>query len=259
MSFLNQKIALVSGIISKRSIAYGIAEAMYAHGATLILTYQNERFEERIKDIASDFGHCRILPCDVADESAIANLFSTLQQDISKLDILVHSIAYAPADQISGDYLDNVTRDGFLSAHEISSYSLSAMAKYAKPLMANASSSSVITLSYHGAQQVLPGYNTMGIAKASLEASVRYLAHSLGAQKTRVNAISAGPIRTMAAAGIKDFKQMLKSSAESAPLPGNVTIEEVGQTAAWLGSDLSQGITGTVVYVDNGLHIMGKV
>jgi enoyl-[acyl-carrier protein] reductase I len=253
MSFLRGKKILILGLISNRSIAYGIAKACHEHGAELAFTYQHEKFRDRVTEMAADFGSSLVFQCDVAHDEEIARLFADLGQKWSCLDALVHSIAFAPADQISGDFVDNASREGFKIAHDISAYSLIAVAKAALPLMEH-TQGAIVTLSYYGAEKAIPNYNVMGIAKASLEASVRYLAASLGPRGIRVNAISAGPIRTLAASGIKDFRKIQQAYADVAPLKRNVTIEDVGYTAAFLCSYLSAGITGDVIHVDAGYH-----
>ena len=253
MGFLTGKKALIVGLASNRSIAYGIAKAFHDQGAELAFTYQNERLKERVQDMAADFNSTLSFPCDVASDTEIQAVFEQLGAHWDALDIVIHSVAFAPADQISGDFVDNVNREGFHIAHDISAYSLVALAKAALPMM-EGTQGAILTLSYYGAEKAVPNYNVMGIAKASLEASVRYLAASLGPRNIRVNAISAGPIRTLAAAGIKDFRKMQTAYAETTPLRRNITPEEVGNTAAFLCSDLSSGITGEVVHVDAGYH-----
>lgn len=253
MGFLAGKKALIIGLASNRSIAYGIAKAMHEQGAELAFTYQNEKLQSRVEKMAAEFNSTLTFPCDVALDSDITNLFTNLKQHWDNLDILVHSVAYAPADQISGDFVSSATREGFKIAHDISAYSLVGLAQAALPMM-EGTEGSIITLSYYGAEKAVPNYNVMGIAKASLEASVRYLAASLGPRGLRVNAISAGPIKTLAAAGIKDFRKIQTAYAQATPLHRNVTAEEVGNTAAFLCSSLASGITGEVVHVDAGYH-----
>ncbi|GGI85756.1 enoyl-ACP reductase FabI [Legionella impletisoli] len=253
MGFLNGKKALIVGLASNRSIAYGIAKAFHEQGAELAFTYQNDKLKERVEKMASEFNSSLTFPCDVASDDEINSVLQQLNQHWEKLDILVHSVAYAPQDQISGDYVENATREGFKIAHDISAYSLVALAKAAMPMMKE-TNGSIITLSYYGAEKAVPNYNVMGIAKASLEASVRYLASSLGSRGIRVNAISAGPIKTLAAAGIKDFRKIQSAYANVTPLQRNITAEEVGNAAAFLCSDLASGITGEVVHVDAGYH-----
>ncbi|WP_133140079.1 enoyl-ACP reductase [Legionella genomosp. 1] len=253
MGFLNGKKALIVGLASNRSIAYGIAKAFHEQGAELAFTYQSEKLQGRVESMAAEFNSQLTFPCDVADDMQVNAVFEQLGTHWGKLDILVHSVAFAPADQISGDFIESCNREGFHIAHDISAYSLIGLAKAALPMM-EGTEGSVITLSYYGAEKAVPNYNVMGIAKASLEASVRYLAASLGRRGLRVNAISAGPIKTLAAAGIKDFRKMQNAYANTTPLKRNVTAEEVGNTAAFLASSLSSGITGEVIHVDAGYH-----
>ncbi len=256
MGFLQGKKALIVGLASNRSIAWGIAQAMQREGAELAFSYQNERLKDRVEKLAAQCDSEIVLPCDVADDDQIQTLFDHLDDYWDHLDILVHSVAFAPRDQLEGDYLTVIGREGFRTAHEISSYSFSALAKAALPMM-EGRDGALLTLSYLGAEKVVPNYNVMGLAKASLEANVRYMAASLGPDGIRVNAISAGPIRTLAASGIGDFKSMLEKFSSVAPLRRNVTIEEVGNAAAFLCSDLASGITGEIMYVDAGYNIMG--
>jgi enoyl-[acyl-carrier protein] reductase I len=254
MGFLTGKRALIVGLASERSIAYGIAEAMHREGATLALTYQNDKLKKRVEDMAAHWGATAIYPCDVSNDEEINQLFSNLQTTWQDgFDILVHSVAFAPADQLEGDYLTAVNREGFRIAHDVSSYSLAALAKVAAPML-ELRKGSIITLTYLGAEIAIPFYNVMGLAKASLEANVRYLAQSLGPKGVRINGISAGPIRTLAAAGIKKFRKMLAYNESVAPMRKNVTTEEVGNVAAFLCSDLASGITGEIVHVDGGFH-----
>lgn len=253
MGFLSGKKALIVGLASNRSIAYGIAKIFYEQGAELAFTYQNEKLKERVERMATEFNSNLIFACDVANDTDIEAVFTDLNTHWNQLDIVIHSVAFAPADQISGDFVDHVNREGFRIAHDISTYSLVALSKAALPMMQN-TQGAILTLSYYGAEKAVPNYNVMGIAKASLEASVRYLAASLGSRGIRVNAISAGPIRTLAAAGIKDFRKMQTAYASTTPLKRNITAEEVGNTAAFLCSDLSSGITGEVIHVDAGYH-----
>lgn len=255
MTFLKGKRALITGLISNRSIAYGIAESFHKQGAELAFTYQNDRFKERVETMAHEWGSKLVFPCDVSSDTEITTLFKDLGKHWDGFDILVHSVAYAPADQLEGDFLQNVTREGFRIAHEISSYSFAALAKASLPMMMGRKGA-LLTLSYLGAERVVSNYNVMGLAKASLEANVRYLANSLGPKGIRVNAVSAGPIRTLAASGIKDFRKMLDYNAKVVPLRDNVTIEEVGNAAAFLVSDLASGITGEILHVDGGFHAM---
>ncbi len=256
MGFLNGKRAVIIGLASNRSIAYGIARAMREQGAELAFNYQNEKLEGRVNKMAAELGSDIALPLDVSDDQAIDGFFETLGKHWDGFDILVHSVAFAPADQLDGRYVDCVTREAFKIAHDVSSYSLAALAKASRPMMANRNGS-IVTLSYLGAMRALPSYNVMGLAKASLEANVRFLALDLGEEGTRVNAISAGPIKTLAAAGVKGMRQMLHKVAEASPLKRNVSTADVGNTAAFLCSDLAAGITGQVVYVDSGYNIVG--
>lgn len=256
MGFLKGKRALISGVASKRSIAWGIAQSMHREGAELAFTYQGERLKDRVVGFAAECESDLVLPCNVENDDEIAATFSQLRQHWDSLDILVHSIAFAPGDQLEGDFLDSITREGFRIAHDISSYSFAAMAKQARPMM-KGRDGSLITMTYLGAVQALPNYNVMGLAKASLEANTRYLASALGPDGIRVNAISAGPLRTLAAAGIADFRKLLAYVETTAPMRRNVTIEQVGDTAAFLASDLSAGITGQVIYVDSGFNMIG--
>lgn len=256
MGFLNGKRAVIIGLASNRSIAYGIARAMGEQGAELAFNYQNEKLEGRVNKMAAELGSEIALPLDVSDDQAIDGFFAELGKHWDGFDILVHSVAFAPADQLDGKYIDCVTREGFRIAHDVSSYSLAALAKASRPMMANRNGA-IVTLSYLGAMRALPSYNVMGLAKASLEANVRFLALDLGEEGTRVNAISAGPIKTLAAAGVKGMRQMLHKVAEASPLKRNVSTADVGNTAAFLCSDLAAGITGQVLYVDSGYNIVG--
>jgi enoyl-[acyl-carrier protein] reductase I len=254
MGFLAGKKVLISGLLSNRSIAYGIASAMKREGAELAFTYQIEKHENRVADLAADFDSKIVLPCDVAFDEQIDGLFPALAKHWDGLDVLVHSLAFVPKVALEGDYLDSVNREYFRIAHDISSYSFSAMAKAAYPMM-QGRNGSLLTLSYLGAERTMPNYNVMGVAKASLEANVRYLAQSLGPRGIRVNAVSAGPIKTLAASGISDFDKMIAYNEKHAALRRNVTIEEVGNAAAFLCSDLASGITGEITYVDGGMNI----
>ena len=257
MAFLQGKRALVTGIASERSIASGIAEAMHREGAELAFTYQNEKLKSRVEKAAAEYGSDIVLPLDVSDDAQIAACFEQLGQRWGDgFDILVHAIAYAPREAIEGEFLDGLTRENFAIAHDISAYSLAAMAKAARPMMANRNGA-IVTLSYLGAERALANYNVMGVAKASLEATVRYLALNLGPEGTRVNAISAGPIKTLAAAGIANFRKMLGHVEEYAPMRRSVTIDDVGNVAAFLCSDLAAGVTGEITYVDAGYNILG--
>ena len=256
MGFLNDKRALIVGVASNRSIAWGIAKAMRREGAELAFTYQNERFKDRVEDLAAELGSEITLPCDVSSDQEIQGVFERLDNYWEHLDILIHAVAYAPREQLEGEYLDTVSREGFRIAHEISSYSFSALANAARPLL-RSSHAALLTLSYLGAVRAMPHYNVMGLAKASLEANVRYMAHSLGPEGVRVNAVSAGPIRTLAASGIAGFRGFLDYVEKTAPLRRNVSIDEVGNAAAFLCSDLASGITGEILYVDSGFSIVG--
>ena len=251
MGILAGKRVLVTGLLSNRSIAHGIAEAARREGAALAFTYQNDRFRERVTEMAGEFGSKLVFPCDVANDAEIDALFAGLAKAWDGLDGVVHAIAYAPREAIAGDFLEGLSREGFRIAHDVSAYSFAALAKGALPLM-QGRRGALVTLSYLGAERVVPNYNTMGLAKASLEASVRYLATSLGPKGIRVNAISAGPIKTLAASGISGFGKILKHVEENAPLRRNVTTEEVGNVAAFLLSDLAAAVTGEVIHVDSG-------
>ncbi len=253
MAFLRGKKILILGVASKLSIATGIARAMHREGAELAFTFQNERLGKRVAAIAGECGSEMLFPCDVTNDGEIGQLFRDLSKSWEGLDGLVHCLAYAPAGELDGDYVDVTTREGFLTAHEISSYSFVALARAAKPLMGGRNGS-LLTLSYLGAMRSLPNYNVMGLAKASLEANVRYMASSLGPEGTRVNAISAGPVRTLAASGVKSFRKMLDYNARNTPLRRNVTTDEIGNAAAFLCSDLATGICGEVLYVDGGFN-----
>lgn len=253
MGFLAGKRALIVGLASDRSIAYGIAEAMHREGAELALTYQNEKLQKRVEDFGANWNTKVTAPCDVSSDEQITDLFTLLEKHWDGIDIIVHSAAYAPADQLEGDYLSSVTREGFQIAHDISSYSFAALAKAGQKML-EGRKGSLLTLTYLGAERAVPFYNVMGLAKASLEANVRYLAQSLGPKGIRVNGISAGPIRTLAASGIKHFRKMLAYNESIAPMRKNVTTEEVGNVAAFLCSDLASGVTGEIVHVDAGYH-----
>ena len=253
MGLLTGKRILVTGLLSNRSIAYGVARAMHREGAELAFAYQNERFQERVSKLAADFNSELILPCDVQDDAQIDDLFSQIGDAWGGIDSVVHSIAYAPSDALEGDFLDGLSREAFRISQEISAYSFPAMAKAARPLLAGRNGS-LLTLSYLGAVRTMPNYNIMGLAKASLEASVRYLAACLGPEGTRVNAVSAGPIKTLAASGIGNFGKLLSFNERNAPLRRNVTIDEVGNAAAFMCSDLASGITGEIMYVDGGFN-----
>ncbi len=251
MGFLSNKHILVTGLLSNRSIAWGIARAMLREGAQLAITYQGEAVRTRVEKLAGELGVSLVLPCDVANDQEVTALFDALGSAWTGLDGIVHSIAFAPREALSGEYLDVVTREAFRIAHDVSSYSFSALAKAGYPLM-EGRNAALVTMSYVGAEKSVTNYNVMGLAKASLEASVRYMAHSLGPRGIRVNGISAGPIKTLAAAGIGDFGKILNYVEGTAPLRRNVTIDEVGNVAAFLCSDLASGITGEIVHVDSG-------
>jgi enoyl-[acyl-carrier protein] reductase I len=253
---LQGRTAIVFGVANKRSIAWAIAQKLHAAGAKIVITYQNERLEQEAKDLIADLPDAEGFRCDVSNDAEIDQLFSEFKSRFGKIHTLVHSVAYAPADELKNDFLFT-TREGFRIAHDVSVYSLIAVTRAAVPLMTDEAGGSVITLTYHGAERVVPRYNVMGVAKAALEATVRYLAADVGKSKIRVNAISAGPIKTLAARGISGLGDMLKSHAERAPLKRNIDASEVGDTALFLASDLSAGITGEVIYVDAGYNIMG--
>lgn len=250
--FLKNKKILITGVISNRSIAYGIAKVCYAQGAELAFTYAGERFKDRVSELAAEFNSTLVFDCDVSSDEQINTLFTDLSQSWTQFDGLVHAIAFAPREAIAGEFLDGLSREGFRVAHDISSYSFAAMAKAALPMLSQ--TAALLTLTYLGAEKVVPNYNTMGLAKASLEASVRYLASGLGPKGIRVNGISAGPIKTLAASGIKDFANILNFVETHAPLRRNVTTEQVGNVAAFLLSDLSSGVTGEITYVDSGFN-----
>ena len=256
MGFLAGKRALIVGAASNRSIAWGIAQAMHRQGTQLAFTYQNDKLRDRVIKMAGECESEIALPCDVTSDEQIQAVFEQIKNHWDGLDIIIHSVAYAPGEELKGDYVENTTREGFKMAHEISSFSFTALAKAGRAMMQNRQGA-LLTLSYLGAERAIPNYNVMGLAKASLEANVRYLAATLGPEGIRANAISAGPIRTLAAAGIADFRNMLDYVEKNAPLRRNVTIEEVGNTAAFLCSDLASAITGEVIYVDSGFHIVG--
>lgn len=250
------KRVLIVGLASNRSIAWGIAQAMHREGAELAFTFQNDKLQGRVEKMAADCDSTITVECDVSSDEQIQAVFQELGKHWDGLDCIVHSVAFAPREALDGNYLDAVTRENFRVAHDISSYSFAALAKAGKEMMAGRNGS-LLTLSYLGAERIIPNYNVMGVAKASLEANVRYMAGALGPEGTRVNAISAGPIKTLAAAGINDFKSMLSKAADASPLKKNVSIEEVGNAAAFLCSDLASGITGEITYVDAGYNITG--
>lgn len=256
MGFMTGKRALVVGLASERSIAHGIASAFKREGAELAFTYQGERLKDRVIDMAREFGSQLVFPMDVASDAEIEAAFTSLKQHWDGLDTIVHSVAFAPREQLTGNYADVVTREGFRIAHDISAYSLAALAKAGRPMMQNRHGA-LLTLSYLGAVRAIPSYNVMGPAKASLEANVRFLANALGPEGIRVNGISAGPIKTLAAAGIGGFRQILEHVQKLTPLRKNVTIEDVGNAAAFLCSDLAAGITGEILYVDAGYSHVG--
>ena len=258
MAFLQGKKILITGVLSNRSIAYGIAQACHREGAELAFTYVGERFKDRITEFAGHFDSKLIFDCDVGSDEQIDAVFADLGKSWEHLDGLVHAIGFAPREAIAGDFLEGLSREGFKIAHDISAYSFPAMAKAALPMLRP--NAALLTLTYLGAMRALPNYNTMGLAKASLEASVRYLAESLGPKGIRVNGISAGPIKTLAASGIKDFSKILNFVKANAPLRRNVTLEDVGNAAAFLLSDLAGGITGEITYVDGGFsQVVGGI
>lgn len=256
MGFLANKKILITGLLSNRSIAYGIARAAHREGAQLAFSYQGEKLKDRVTELAGEFGSKLVLPCDVASDDDIASLFTGLGAHWDGLDGLVHSIAFAPREALSGDYVDSISREAFRIAHDISAYSFGALARAALPMM-QGRHSALLTLTYLGAERAFMNYNIMGLAKASLEANVRYLAQSLGPRGIRVNAISAGPIKTLAAAGISSFGKLLAFSEKQSPLRRNVSIEEVGNVAAFLLSDLASGVTGEITFVDAGFNVSG--
>ena len=253
MGFLQGKKILITGLLSNRSIAFGIAKAAQREGAALAFTYQSPELKDRVTQLAVDFPGAPVLPCDVSQDTQIEDLFSTLRNEWDSLDGVVHSIAFAPREALKGGFLDGLTREGFRIAQDVSAYSFAALAKSALPMM-EGRKGALLTLTYLGAHRTVPNYNVMGVAKASLEAVVRYLAQDLGPRGIRVNAISAGPIKTLAAAGISGFGRILKMVEENAPLRRNVTIDDVGNAAAFLMSDLAAGITGEITYVDAGFN-----
>lgn len=255
MGFLDGKKALITGLASERSIAYGIAQAMRDQGAELALTYQGDKLKARVEKMGAALGTDIVLPLDVAEDDQIDGLFEQLGEHWDQLDVLVHAIGYAPREALAGGYLDSLTREAAHVSHDISAYSFAALAKAGRGLFSD--NASLITLTYLGADRAMPGYNIMGPAKASLESSMRFIAYDLGPRGIRANAISAGPIKTLAAAGIRGFRSMLSHAAAGSPLQRNVTQTEVGNAAAFLASDLASGITGEVLYVDAGYRIMG--
>jgi enoyl-[acyl-carrier protein] reductase I len=257
MGFLAGKRLLITGVLSNRSIAYGIAQACHREGAELAFSYQGERFKERITEFAAELGSSLVFPCDVGDDAQLEALFSGLAEVWPAFDGFVHAIGFAPREAIAGDFLEGITRENFRIAHDISAYSFPAMARLAAPRLRPGAA--LLTLTYLGAVRAVPSYNTMGLAKASLEASVRYLAASLGARDVRVNGISAGPIKTLAASGIKGFGKMLEGVAANTPQRRNVNIEDVGNVAAFLLSDLARGVNAEITYVDGGFSQMAMM
>lgn len=256
MGFLSGKRALIVGVATERSIAWGIAEAMHREGAELAFTYANDKLRERVEPLAASIGSTVVLPLDVTSDAQIDAVFDALGKTWGSLDVVVHAVAYAPREALAGSFTANTSRGAFAVAHDVSSYSLTALARGALPLM-QGRAGSILTLSYLGAIRAIPSYNVMGLAKASLEANVRFLAADLGPQGIRVNGISAGPIKTLAAAGIGGFRKMLARVAETAPLRRNVTLQDVGNAAAFLCSDLAAGVTGEILYVDGGFSHVG--
>jgi len=250
------KRGLVMGVANDRSIAWGIAKAVHAQGAELAFTYQGEALEKRVRPLAASVGSDLVMPCDVTDDASIDAVFSEIEKTWGKIDFLVHAIAYADKEELKGKYLET-SRDNFVRSLDISCYSLTAISQRAVPLMKDGGS--ILTLTYYGAERVMPHYNVMGVAKAALEASVRYLAADLGDQDIRVNAISAGPIKTLAASGIGDFRHILKWNELNSPLRRNVSIDQVGSSGLYLLSDLSAGVTGEVHHVDSGYHVVGMM
>ena len=256
MGFLAGKKVLIVGLATDRSIAWGISQAMKREGAELAFTYQNDRIKDRVVDLATELGSSLVMPLDVGIDAEIDAAFAKLRSGWGALDGLVHSVAFAPREALTGGFVEATTREAFSLAHDVSSYSLTALARAALPLM-ESRNGAIVTLSYLGAVRSIPSYNVMGLAKASLEANVRFLAADLGAKGIRVNAISAGPIKTLAAAGIPGFRKMLHHVEQVAPLKRNVTIDDVGNVAAFLCSDLAAGITGETIYVDSGYSHVG--
>jgi enoyl-[acyl-carrier protein] reductase I len=256
MGILSGKRALIVGVATDRSIAWGIAQAMHSQGAQLALSYANDKFKERVEPLASSLGATLSMPLDVQDDAQIEAAFALLKREWGRIDILVHAVAFAPREALAGAFVANTSREAFRIAHDVSSYSFTALARAATPLMVGGPGA-LLTLSYLGAMRSIPSYNVMGLAKASLEANVRFLAADLGPQNVRVNAISAGPIKTLAAAGIGGFRKMLAHVAQVAPLRRNVTLEDVGHAAVFLCSDMAAGITGEIVYVDGGFSTVG--
>jgi len=258
MGFMQGKKVLIVGLASTKSIAWGIAQAMHREGAELAFTFQNEKLQDRVIKMAGECNSTITIELDVSSDDQINNVFSELGKHWDGLDCIIHSVAFAPREALDGDYVEATTRDNFSVAHDISSYSFTALAKAGRSMM-KGRNGALLTLSYLGAERAIPNYNVMGVAKASLEANVRYMAAALGAEGTRVNAVSAGPIRTLASAGINNFRSMLSKAANTAPMKKNVTIEQVGNVAAFLCSDLASGVTGEITYVDGGYNIAGIV
>lgn len=256
MGFMKGKRALIVGVATERSIAWGIAQAMHREGAELAFTYANDKLRERVEPLARSLGSGILLPLDVTIDEQIDGTFAALQREWGQLDVVVHAVAYAPREALAGGFVDSTSREAFRIAHDVSSYSFTALARGALPLM-KGRAGALVTLSYLGAVRAIPSYNVMGLAKASLEANVRFLAADLGPQGIRVNGISAGPIKTLAAAGISGFRKMLGRVAEASPMRRNVTLEDVGNAAAFLCSDLAAGITGEILYVDGGYNTVG--
>jgi enoyl-[acyl-carrier protein] reductase I len=256
MNLLEGKTGIIFGVANKRSIAWAIAQALAAAGARLAFTYQGERLKEGVAALSSTLSGSLLLPCDVTSDDDIAAVFRETDAQLGRLDILVHSVAFAPREDLEGEFI-NTSREGFKLAHDISAYSLVALTRAAAPLMEKSGGGAVLAMSYYGAEKAVEGYNLMGVAKASLEASVRYLAANMGQRRIRVNAISAGPVNTLAARGIKGFTGMLKHHAEKAPLRRNVELEEIGNAALFLLSSMSSAVTGEVMYVDCGYNIVG--
>jgi enoyl-[acyl-carrier protein] reductase I len=256
MTLLAGKTALVLGVANKRSIAWGIAQALAGAGARLAFTYQGERLKESVSELAGTIPGSLLYPCDVSSDAEIEALFDGLGREVSALDVLVHSIAYAPREDLEGSFA-RTSREGFRVAHDVSAYSLVALTRAALPLLEKSGQASVLAMTYYGAEKVVPGYNVMGVAKAALEATVRYLAADLGPRGIRVNAISAGPINTLAARGVRGFTAILSHHAEKAPLRRNVTLADIGSVALFLASPMSAAVTGEVIYADCGYHIMG--
>ena len=256
MGFLSGKRALIVGVASDRSIAWGIAQAMHREGAELAFSYVNEKFKERVQPLAESLGSKLTMQLDVTNDAEIDSAFATIKQAWGSLDIVIHAVAYAPREALAGGFVESTSREAFKVAHDVSSYSLTALARAAQPLMAGRAGA-ILTLSYLGAVKSIPSYNVMGLAKASLEANVRFLAADMGPNNVRVNGISAGPIKTLAAAGIAGFRKMLSRVADVAPLRRNVTLEDVGDAAAFMCSDLANGMTGEILYVDGGFNTVG--